>query len=94
MTVPVRRGGIVSLVAPIPPGTISFHGAATVYPPGASQVRPLLNELGSLLPAERQVSASIIEVIPQGAFVTYAVGTPLRKMRDPGASRARVPVAR
>jgi hypothetical protein len=28
MTVPVRRGGLLSLIMPIPPATISFHGAA------------------------------------------------------------------
>jgi pyridoxamine 5'-phosphate oxidase-like protein len=94
VTVPVRRGGLLSLVAPIPPATISFHGAATIHPPGSPEVRPLLRELGSLLPAERQASASIIEVLPEGWFVTYAVGTPLHKMRDPLASRARVPVSR
>jgi hypothetical protein len=30
VTVPVRRGGLLSLVAPIPPATISFHAAAIV----------------------------------------------------------------
>ena len=34
VTVPVRRGGILSLLAPIPPATVSFHGTATVYPAG------------------------------------------------------------
>ena len=32
VTVPVRRGGILSLVAPIPPATVSFHATARVYP--------------------------------------------------------------
>src|SRR5512132_550343 len=31
VTVPVRRGGILSLVAAIPPATITFHGAAIVH---------------------------------------------------------------
>jgi hypothetical protein len=66
ITVPVRRGGALSLVAPIPPATISFHGAAIVHPAGSASVRPLLKELGSLLPAERQPSGSIIEVVPEG----------------------------
>jgi hypothetical protein len=92
VTVPVRRGGILSLLAPIPPATISFHGAASVYPAGAPQVRPLLKELGSLLPAERQTSASLIEILPEGAFVTYGLGVSLSKLRDPAAARARIPV--
>jgi Pyridoxamine 5'-phosphate oxidase len=92
VTVPVRRGGLLSLVAPIPPATISFHGAATVHPPGAPQVGSLLKELGSLLPAERRASACLIEIIPEGAFVTYGLGVSLSKLRDPAAARARVPV--
>jgi hypothetical protein len=92
VTVPVRRGGILSLVLPIPPATISFHAAAIVHPAGSSQVGALLKELGSLLPAERQASASIIEVVPEGAFVTYGLGVSLMKMRDPVTARARVPV--
>jgi len=92
VTVPVRRGGLLSLVAPIPPATISFHAAAIVHPAGSPQVRPLLKELGSLIPAERRASACVIEVVPEGAFLTYALGVPLRRMRDPAAAQARVPV--
>ena len=92
VTVPVRRGGILSLLAPIPPATISFHGAASVHPAGAPQVRSLLKELGSLLPAERRASACLIEVVPEGAFVTYGLDVSLSKLRDPAAARARVPM--
>src|SRR6266540_5342423 len=77
VTVPVRRGGILSLVAPIPPATISFHGAAVVYPAASPEARSLLRELASLIPKERQASGSIIEVVPEGAFVTYGLGVSL-----------------
>jgi hypothetical protein len=93
VTVPVRRGGILSLVAPIPPATISFHGTAVVHPAGSPEVGALSEALGSLLPAERRASASIVEVAPQGAFLTYGVGVPLLKMRTPATAWARVPVA-
>jgi nitroimidazol reductase NimA-like FMN-containing flavoprotein (pyridoxamine 5'-phosphate oxidase superfamily) len=92
VTVPVRRGGLLSLVAPIPPATVSFHGTAVVYPADSSQVHPLLKELASLLPEERRASAAVIEVIPEGAFVTYGLGVPLAQLPDPAAARARVPV--
>jgi hypothetical protein len=92
VTVPVRRGGLLSLVAPIPPATVSFHGTAIVHPADSPQVRPLLKELASLLPEERQASAAVIEVIPEGPFVTYGLGVSLTQMRDPAAARARVPV--
>src|SRR5215212_2466678 len=74
LTVPVRRGGIMSLLAPIPPATISFHGRATVRPAGAPDVVSILDELGSMLPKERRHTASIIEVVPEGDFLTYGVG--------------------
>ena len=92
MTVTVRRGGILSLVAPIPPATISFHATAVVHRAGAPEMRPLLDELGALLPTERRASSCIIEIVPEGEFLTYAVDVPLRKMRDPAAALARVPV--
>ena len=34
VTVPVRRGGILALLVPIPPATITFHARATVHPAG------------------------------------------------------------
>jgi hypothetical protein len=92
VTVPVRRGGILSLIAPIPPATISFHATATVHPADSPAVGSLAKELASLLPAERRASACLIEVIPEGTFLTYGLGVSLSKMRSPAAARARVPV--
>jgi hypothetical protein len=92
VTVPVRRGGILSLVAPIPPATVSFHGTAVVHPAGSPQARSMLDELGSLIPAERRASACIIEITPVGAFRTYGLGVSLRAMLTPAAAQARVPV--
>jgi len=92
VTVPVRRGGILSLLAPIPPATISCHGTAIVHPPGSPTVRPVLEQLGSLLPQERRASVALIEVIPEGMFASYGVGVALARMRDTDAARARVPV--
>jgi hypothetical protein len=87
VTVPVRRGGPLSLVAPIPPATISFHGRATVHPPGSAPDR-----LAALIPAERRAAGSVVEIVPEGEFVLYGIGVPLMRMRDPDVSRARVPV--
>ena len=93
VTVPVRRGGILSLVARIPPATISFHGTAVVHPAGSPQARSVLDELGSLIPAKRRASACVIEISPVGAFRTYGLGVSLRTMLNPAAAQARVPVA-
>jgi hypothetical protein len=92
VTVPVRRGGILSLMAPIPPAAISFHGTAVVYPAGSPRARSLLDELGSLVPAERRASACVIEITPIGSFRTYGLGVSLRAMLNPAAAQARVPV--
>ena len=92
VTVLVRRGGLLSLVAPIPPATISFHGTAVVHPAGSPEARAMLDELGSRIPAERRASACVIEIIPAGAFRTYGLGVSLRAMLNPAAAQARVPV--
>ena len=92
VTVPVRRGGLLSLLVPIPAAAISFHGTAIVHAADSPEVRSVLKELASLLPAERRASACIIEVIPTGFFVTYGVGVSLMQMRNPAAAAARVPV--
>jgi hypothetical protein len=92
VTVPVRRGGVLSLLAPIPPATISFHGTAIVHPPDAPPVRPVLGPLGSLLPKERRDSVAIIEIAPADTFVCYGLRIALARMRDTDAARARVAV--
>jgi hypothetical protein len=89
VTVPVRRGGPLSLIMPIPPATISFHGHATVRLADADGVP---GRLESLLPADRRASASIVEIEPEGDFLLYGIGVPLLRMRVPAASRARVRV--
>jgi hypothetical protein len=88
VTVPVRRGGLLSLVFPIPPATVSFAAVAVVNPVGALDEIP---GLSSLVPPTRRAACSLIEIRPIGHFVTYGLGVPLRQMRDPGRSRARIP---
>jgi len=92
VTIPIPRGGVLSLVLPIPPATVSFPASAKVHPAGSPQARSVLKKLGSLLPPERRDTGSIIEVIPEGAFLTYGLGVSLSEMRNPAAARARVPV--
>jgi hypothetical protein len=91
VTVPVRRGGILMLMAPIPPATISFHGTVVVHPAGTMEIP---KDLEPLLPAERRAEATILEIVPEGSFLTYGIGVPLMKMRDPAEARGRVPVVR
>ena len=92
VTVPVRRGGLLSLLVPIPPATVSFHATVIVHPAGALEIHSLSKRLESLLPAERRSSSVVIEIIPEGRFLTYGLGVSIMQMRHPAAARARVPV--
>jgi hypothetical protein len=92
VTVVVRPGGILALAAPIPRRPSAFTGRRSCTWPGPPQARPLLDELGSLIPAERRASACVIEITPVGAFRTYGIGVSLRAMVNPAAAQARVPV--
>jgi hypothetical protein len=92
VTVPKRRGGVLSLVAPIPPATVSFRATAIAHPAGSPETRSALQELGGLEPPARRTSASVLEVIPEGTFLTYGVGVSLKKMLEPTAAQGRVAV--
>jgi len=92
VTVLVRRGGLLSLLVPIPPATISFHGRATVHPSGTLRVSALPPQLVRLLPAQGRDAATVIEIVPEGEFLTYGVGVPLMRLQDPAAARGRAPV--
>lgn len=93
MTVTVRRGGPLSLLFPIPPATISFLARAIVHAADSQEVQELPKALQALVPAERRTTATLLELVPEGRFVTYGIGVSLNEMRDPVASRALVPVA-
>lgn len=45
-----------------------------------------------LCPPEIHADTCILEVEPEGQFVTYGVGVPLLAMRDPRKAEGRVPV--
>lgn len=92
VTVPIRRGGLLSLLAPIPPATISFRGTATVHAPGSPEALHAVADLGALIPESRRSDAAMIEIVPVGTFLTYGIGTPLRKLADPAAAGGRAPV--
>lgn len=89
VTVPIRRGGLLSLLLPIPPATVSFPAVAT---PHAGEALARIPALAKLVPPRRRTSCVVLELRPAGHYVTYGVGVPLARMRDPVRSRARIPV--
>jgi hypothetical protein len=93
LTIPVRRGGLLALVIPIPPATITFRARVTVHRLSELNTDTMPKALGSLVPPERARSALLFELVPMGRFATYGLGVSLQAMRDPVRSRALVPVA-
>jgi hypothetical protein len=93
VTVPVRRGGILALLVPIPPATITFHARATVHPAGSLDIGSVSKELMKLVPESRKAGSCVIELVPEGRFLTYGIGVSLMDMADPALALARVPVS-
>ena len=93
VTVPVRRGGVLSLVAPIPPATVSFHARATVHPTGTVSIESVSKKLAAQLPKERRGTGCLLELVPEGNFLTYGLGVSLQDMAKPAAALAHVPVS-
>jgi hypothetical protein len=93
VTVPVRRGGLLALMFPIPPATISFHGTAEVLTPDSPQGKRAMAALAPLIPQDRRDACLIIEVRPSGQFLTYGIGVSLFQMRQPELARGHAPVS-
>jgi hypothetical protein len=93
VTVPVRRGGILALLVPIPPATITFHARATVHPAGSLDIGSVSKDLLKLVPEARKAGSCVIELVPEGRFLTYGIGVSLMDMANPARALARVPVA-
>lgn len=90
VTVPVRRGGALSLIVPIPPATISFHARAIVHRAGSIDIGSLPKKLAALLPEKRR-AGTLLELVPEGVFLTYGIEVSLTDMTDPDLALARVP---
>lgn len=92
LTIPIRRAGILTLLIPIPPATISFGGSVTVHPGGSLDLGAISPRLVRLLPDARRDESVVLEIAPEGSFVTYGLGVSLLDMRKPELAKARVPI--
>jgi len=92
ITVPVRRGGLLAMLFPIPPAAISFRARARVGEACMLDRESLPPRFARLLPPATAPSC-VIELTPEGSFLTYGIGVSLMEMRDPEIAQARVPVA-
>jgi Pyridoxamine 5'-phosphate oxidase len=93
LTVLIRRGGLLSLLFPIPPATISLRARAVVHAPGSLDLDAISPSLARLVPTSRRETACVLELEPQGQFLTYGLGVPLKDLADPARAMTRVPVA-
>jgi hypothetical protein len=93
LTVTVRRGGLLSLLFPIPPATISFPARVIVHAPGSLDLAAVSPALLKLIPPSRRERAVVLELVPEGQFLTYGIGVSLKDMANPDLAIARVPVA-
>jgi len=91
VTVPIRRGSVLSLIAPIPPATVSLQAAATVHPAGSVDRKSVPKKLAKLLPKNASTGC-LIELAPTGRFTTYGIGVSLLAMATPAKARAHAPV--
>lgn len=91
VTVPLRRGGPLSLLFPIPPASVSVRARVTVHAPGSVDIESLSKRLARMLPEQRKEGA-VLELEPVGTFLAYGIGVSLREMIDPAKALARVPV--
>jgi len=91
VTVPVRRGGLLAWFVPIPPATISFHARVRVHPAGSVGIGSRSRRLAALLPRDGR-DVCLLELVPEGEFLTYGVGVSLRTMARPADARAHAPV--
>jgi hypothetical protein len=90
VTVLVRKGGILSLF--IPPATITFRARARVHAPGTLDAKSLAGFAPHHPESMRQL-AYIIELVPEGRFLTYGIGIPLTQFRDPTKALRRAPIS-
>lgn len=91
ITVPIHRGGPLTMVFPIPPATVSFHATATVHPADSLTAQALPKKLESLLPRDRR-DGCLLELVPEGSFLTYGLGVSLQDMAKPDVALAHVPM--
>ena len=94
MTVTVHRKILFLPWIQIPDATITFHGRAHIK--NADEVDPSVNRdltRGMVEDPARDQNTCVIEVIPEGEFLTYGIDVSLQAMRDPQKAMGRATVS-
>lgn len=93
ITIPIAKRIFFLPWIKIPAATITFAGTARIIAASAASAE-LLQAVFRVVDknAEQVANSCIIEVTPEKEFVTYGVGVPLMRMRQPEKARGRAPV--
>ena len=93
MTIPIAKRVPVAPWIKIPQATITFSGTANIIP-GEQAPRELLKSVFRHKADDKEFMKDncLIEVTPEGDFITYGIGIPLMKMREPELARGRASV--
>lgn len=94
VTVPIAKRVPFMPWLKIPAATITFAAIAHILPPDETPVelrRAVFRHVAD--DQALMAQSAIIELRPQGEFVTYGVGVPLLTMRTPEKARGRAPVS-
>lgn len=91
VVVPIRTGGLLGYLLTLPPATVMFRARVRVRPIGSIDLGAVSGTLASALRRLRHTSNVILELLPQGRFLTYGVGVSVLAMRDPALAQASVP---
>lgn len=93
LTIPVHKGIPLMPWIKIPAATITFCGLAQILEPEETPseiVKAIYRGMADN--QELMAGSRLIEVTPVKDFVTYGIGIPMIRMRDPQQARGRVPV--
>jgi hypothetical protein len=94
MTIPIHKAIPLVPWVKIPAATITFSGIARILDPDDVPPDIILAIFRGMAESRELIAeACLIEVTPVKDFVTYGVGVPLMKMRNPEEARGRTPVA-
>ncbi len=93
VTIPIAKRVPIMPWMKIPQATITFQGTAHVCGAGEAMPDLLQKLLGPMANDQELIAGScLIEIVPEGEFVTYGIGVRLIEMRDPNKARGRAPV--
>lgn len=94
ITVPIAKSIPFLPWIKIPAATITFSGKAKVFE--AENVEgDILHALFRGIESDSEMLATtfVLEIEPEGEFVTYGIGLPMMQMRFPEKARGRAPIA-